>query len=268
LTTGPISNAQHIEHAIADARANGKLYVTCQFATQNSHAMHPVEVSLHLFYDQLNVIAKHLQVDTDDKATMRQLNTHQPNSDELGQSFTWKQIKKRSNLQEWREKRYKMLDDYNNQGMFSNPMPRPSQVNVHHMLWQYNIKLDGTKKAQMVCDGSTHQGTVTLGHTYANSLMAASERLFWAITAHKGLTAYGADVTNTFAEAPPPIHPLYMIIDEAFCEWWTDHLKRPPIPEECTVVRVQNALQGHPESPRLWEKHIVAILWNIGFVPT
>ena len=215
----PISNAQHIEHAIANAQANGKLYVTCHFTTQNSHAMHPVKGSLHLFYDQLNVIAKHRQEDTDDKATVWQLDTRQPNSDELGQSFTWKQIKKWSDLQEWHEKRYKMLDDYNNQGMFSDPMPRPSQVNVHHLLWHYKIKLDGTKKARMVCNGSTHQGTVILGHTYTNSLMAASEWLFWAITTHKGLTACGADVANAFAEAPQPVHPLHIIIDEAFCEW-------------------------------------------------
>jgi hypothetical protein len=47
------------------------------------------------------------------------------------------------------------------------------------------------------------RGTITLGHTYANSLDAASKRLFWAIVAQQGLTAYGADVSNAFAEAPP-----------------------------------------------------------------
>jgi hypothetical protein len=192
----------------------------------------------------------------------------QPPDSELGQFFTWKQIKKRTDLQEWQEKRYKMLDDYKNQGMFSEPMPRPANVNVHHMLWRYFIKLDGTKKARMVCDGSPRQGTITLGHTYTNSLMAASERLFWALTEQQGLVAYGADVTNAFAEAPPPAHPLYMLIDDAFKEWWTEHLNRPPIPKECTVVRVQNAIQGHPESPRLWEKYSDRILRKMGFNAT
>jgi len=32
----------------------------------------------------------------------------------------------------------------------------------------------GTRKAQMVCDGSPRQGTITLGHTFANSLDAPS----------------------------------------------------------------------------------------------
>lgn len=34
------------------------------------------------------------------------------------------------------------------------------------------------------------------------------------------------------------------------------------------MVRVNNAIQGHPESPRLWEKHIDRILKDIGMSPT
>jgi hypothetical protein len=158
-----------------------------------------------------------------------------------------------------------MLDDYMSQGMFSEPMPSPAGVNVHHMLWWYSTKMDGTKKARMVCDGSSRQGTITLRHTYANAVMAMSERLFWALTVQQGLTAYGADVSNAFGEAPPPQHPLLMLIDDAFREWWSDHLKRSPIPPECTVVQVQNAVQGHPESPRLWGKHIDGILKSMTF---
>jgi len=136
------------------------------------------------------------------------------------------------------------------------------------MLWIFLLKMDGTKKARMVCNGHPRQkGTVTLGHTYANSLDAASERLFWAIVAQENLIAIGADVSNAFAEAPPPKAPLYLYIDEAFREWWTDHLGRPPIPPECNVVRVNNAIQGHPESPRLWEKQIDQILKDIGLIP-
>jgi hypothetical protein len=60
----------------------------------------------------------------------------------------------------------------------------------------------------MVCNGNPRQkGTVTIGHTYANSLDAASERLFWAIMAKESLIAIGADVSNAFAEAPP--HPKH-----------------------------------------------------------
>ena len=120
----------------------------------------------------------------------------------------------------------------------------------------------------MVCDGARNRSATTQGHTYANSLDAPSERLFWALVAKRGLFAIGADVSNAFAEAPPPKTPLYRYIDEAFRDWWVHHLKRPPIPPECNVVRVCHAIQGHPESPRLWEKHIDAILQDMGFTPT
>jgi hypothetical protein len=43
-------------------------------------------------------------------------------------------------------------------------------------------------------------------------------KLFWALIAQQGLIAYDADVSNAFAEVPPPQHPFYMCINEAFCE--------------------------------------------------
>lgn len=307
----PIHREEDVAHAILHSRRSGKLYAMIEFATATGITHHPTEGSLHLFYDQLNVIAAHLRqyssMATGHQGTSQQAPHAMPNktpitahitapseeparapsraynaTDEgpatvhsaqavdpdLGQAFTWRQIKQRPDLAEWKTKRYKMLDDYHQQGMFSAPMKKPKNANVHHMLWRYLIKQDGTKKARMVCDGSPRQGTITLGHTYANSLMAASERMFWALVATHNLVAYGADVTNAFAEAPPPVHPLFLYIDDAFKEWWTDHLGHPPIPPELTVVQVQNAIQGHPESPRLWEKHIDKILRSIGFKPT
>jgi hypothetical protein len=84
----------------------------------------------------------------------------------------------------------------------------------------------------------------------------------------QGLIAIGADVSNAFAEAPPPQAPLYMYIDKAFRDWWTNHKSRTKIPKECNFIQVCKAIQGHPESPRLWEKHIDRILREMGFTPT
>jgi hypothetical protein len=58
-----------------------------------------------------------------------------------------------------------------------------------------------------------------------------------------------------------------MAIDEQFRTWWTEELGRPPIPAG-HVLPVKHALQGHPEAPRLWEKHIVKILDDLGFKST
>ena len=98
---------------------------------------------------------------------------------------------KRSDWGAWQQAQYRILNNYSEQNMFSEPMEAPTNVNV---------KICDTQKAQMVCDGALRQGTITLGYTFANSLDAASERLFWALVAQKNLKAYGADCSNTFAE--------------------------------------------------------------------
>jgi hypothetical protein len=151
--------------------------------------------------------------------------------------------------------------------MFGAPEPLPTGANALHLLWTYVLKVIGTKKARCVCNGNRNIGAVTLGHIFANALSPNAEQLFWAIVAKEGLTAIGADVSNAFAEAPPPHAPFYVYVDEAFRDWWENELNRPPIPKGY-VLRVNHALQGHPESPRLWEKHIDRILKKLKFKPT
>ena len=78
----------------------------------------------------------------------------------------------------------------------------------------------------------------------------------------------GADAGNAFAEAPPATEVFYMRIDDQFREWWMEHMNRPSIPPGY-VLPVNHALQGHPEAPRLWEKHIHHILVDkLNFIPT
>ena len=63
---------------------------------------------------------------------------------------------------------------------------------------------------------------------------------------------------------PPPKAPLYVYIDKQFREWW--HQKGyPPLHAKDNVMRVKKALQGHPESPRLWATLIDNIIINLGF---
>jgi hypothetical protein len=57
-----------------------------------------------------------------------------------------------------------------------------------------------------------------------------------------------------------------MNIDNQFRDWWEHCLRRPPIPRG-HVLKVNKALQGHPEAPRLWHKHIDKILTTeLGFI--
>jgi hypothetical protein len=56
-----------------------------------------------------------------------------------------------------------------------------------------------------------------------------------------------------------------MFNDEQFQDWWENCLGCAPIPKGC-ILKVNKALQGHPEAPQLWHKHIYKILKDeLGF---
>ena len=290
-----ITSEEDLMHAISQVRKRKMLKAKFVIATDRSYGVHPLEGILQIHFDQMNVIAKHLEDIERERQEMRIRNnlvepvirqTQEvttitegelpppepppsliPDAD-LAQQFSMKQAMNHVDWPEFKKGQYKQLNQYWDQGMFSYPMPLPRNANALQMLWRFNIKACGTRKSRMVCNGSPRQkGTVTIGHTYANALDAASERLFWALVASEGLIAIGADVSNAFAEAPAPKAPLFLYIDDSFRDWWVNHLKKEPIPKECNVVRVNNAIQGHPESPRLWEKHIDKILGDLGLTP-
>jgi hypothetical protein len=170
--------------------------------------------------------------------------------------------------EDWKQSEFTQLDQYATQHMFGEPCPMTKKFAVFNLIWTYVIKeLDGRKKARCTCDGSTRggQGRI-LDHTFANSIDQTGSQIFYAIAAAENLLVFGADVSNAFGEAPPPKQGVYIRPDNAFKEWY---LKRygKTIPDGW-VVPVLAAMQGHPESPRLWEKHCDRILQKIGLLPT
>ncbi len=111
--------------------------------------------------------------------------------------------------------------------------------------------LDRRKKARCVCDGLSRSESVkVLDETYANCVDQTSSHLFYAISAGENLLVFGGDVSNAFAEAPPPKQGFYVQPDKAFHNWWVHHKQRPPIPPG-NVIPALSAIQGHPELPRL-----------------
>ena len=170
---------------------------------------------------------------------------------------------------DWQQSEYLQLDQYDSQGMFGNPVPATNHDAIFHLVWTYAIKtLDHRKKARCVCDGSSRSGSVqVLDETYANCVDQTSSRLFYAIAAAENMLIFGSDVSNAFAEAPPPKQGFFIRPDRAFHDWWTKHKQRPPLPDGY-VIPILSAMQGHPESPRLWEKHADAILKELGLTPT
>ena len=59
-----------------------------------------------------------------------------------------------------------------------------------------------------------------------------------------------------------------MQVDNQFNAWWTQHLQKPPIPKGFVIPILPN-LQGHPEGPCLWDKHVSKLVCDkLGFQPT
>jgi hypothetical protein len=175
--------------------------------------------------------------------------------------LTREKLMKQPDWNDWQQLEFIQLDQYDAQGLFGQPVHRKDDMAVFHTVWTYAIKaVDSRKKARCTCDGSPRSGQAKLlDETYANCVDQTSDRLFYAIAAGENLLVFGADVSNAFTEAPPPKQGFYIHPDRAFHKWWTQHKTRPPIPDN-TVIPVLLAMQGHPESPRLWEKHADAIL--------
>jgi hypothetical protein len=122
---------------------------------------------------------------------------------------------------DWQALEFLQLNQYNAQSMFGLPVAVESNKAVFNLVWLYGIKaVDGRKKARCTCNGSTRLGQVCiLDETYANCVDQTSACLFYGIAAAENLIVYGADVSNAFAEAPPPKQGFYIRPNKAFHVW-------------------------------------------------
>ena len=146
--------------------------------------------------------------------------------------------------------------------MFGAPCPLPPGKVIFSLVWSHYLKTDGTakRKARCTCDGSPRSGQAhTLDHTYASCIDQNTARIFYANAALQNHGVCGADASNAFAEAAGPRQEYYIQPDAAFRNWWTRYLNRLPIPEGYVVPVLKN-MQGHPEGPRLWARHIHKLL--------
>jgi hypothetical protein len=120
--------------------------------------------------------------------------------------LTRSKLMKQPDWNEWLASEYMQLDQYEAQGMFGDPTKVDSEAAVFHTVWTYAIKaLDGWYKACCTCDGSPRSGQArVLEETYANYVNQTGARIFYSIAAVESVLIFGADVSNAFAEAPPP----------------------------------------------------------------
>jgi hypothetical protein len=200
-----IHTEEDLSAAIYHAKQRGVINAKFLFAVDKSHGIHPHEGIPQLYFDQLNVIASHIQaiekerlhedpglvhlmatptIAPSGEQELHGLNVQPgqnpqqpapqptPSRDpmtcppppepppkgvqqsEQPQFFTLSQLKKRTYWPEWRQSRYKMLNQYHDQGMFSAPQSLPQNAKALQMLWIFSLKMDGSKKARMMCNGN------------------------------------------------------------------------------------------------------------------
>jgi hypothetical protein len=155
------------------------------------------------------------------------------------------------------------------QNMFAAPVLPPPNAITLNPVWNYYIKDDSTCKVRQCCDGSPRAAPYLrqIAVTYASCIEQPVSRLFYGLSVHYGLTIVSTDAVNAFANADAPSVPTFVRVDAAYSEWY---LHRFGITlDRNMVVEAQHALQGHPESPHLWEEYINHILIDhLGFTNT
>ena len=292
INNTPINSKRDIINTIRKLRKENCTTATIHFATNDCQSIHPQLGVPQLYHDQLDTVGKHLwEIGQSSKSkkwtpiqlqdvifnnsTRKRLPKHVIKAIKFAiksvsnvrkpKKLTRRWLKEQLDWDDWRQSEFKQLNQYEHQNTFSEPMPYPKGANLLNLLWTYLVKDDGTKKARCVCNGSPSMGTVTLGETYAASLEQSAGRIFWAVSALNNYIVIGADASNAFAEAPPPLAPLYVTIDKPYREWW-EQKGNGKIPADY-VLKVKGALQGHPESPRLWALLIDKIIRQLKLVP-
>ena len=176
--------------------------------------------------------------------------------------FTRRKLKKLSTWNEWEAGERKQLDQFTDLQMFGEPIipPNDPRAIILRPHWQYHIKRDGTRRARQCCNGSKYAAPLlhAIAMTYSSCVEHPIQRLFFAIAANLNLKVYGGDAKDAYGHSPGPEISTYVTIDDQYADWYK-HKYGKEIDRK-KVLPVLRALQGHPESGRLWESHINKIL--------
>lgn len=179
--------------------------------------------------------------------------------------FTRRKLKRLTTWPMWEAGERKQLNQFHDLKMYGEPIKRPPNAIVLRQHWQYHIKRDGTRRARNCCDGSPRAAPALhkFVQTYSSCVEQPVQRLFFAIAAEMSYQVYGGDAKDAYAHSPPPDRPTFVEIDDAYADWYKFRFGVQI--DRSLVLPVQHALQGHPESGKLWERHISAILKSTEF---
>ena len=188
--------------------------------------------------------------------------------------LTRSRLKKFSNWDTWDKCFDHEWDRHTATGLIGDPVPRPQsdtpgKQNIFRIVWNCHIKPEGTRKTRACLDGSKRAAPWLREqvNTYSACLEQPSMRLFFGLCARKNFVVSYGDSTNAFQNAPAPTHQCYLEIDESYALWYKrKHGK--DINPRTHVIPLHKAMQGHPESGKLWADMVNSVLQDeLGFIP-
>ena len=169
-----------------------------------------------------------------------------------------------STWQDWEFGEHKQLNQFPDLQMYKELIVKPTDKNAVILCphQQYRVKQCGTRRARQCCDGSKRATPLlhALALTYSSCVEHPIQCLFLATSANLDLKIYGGDAKDVFAHSPLPSVPTFVTIDEQCADWYKFKFGRRI--DQARVLPIMRALQGHPESGRLWEKHINNVLFS------
>ena len=150
--------------------------------------------------------------------------------------------------------------------MFGKPILRSSDeenIVILRSHWQCHVKREGLRQDRQYCDGFKRAAPLlyALSKTYSSCVEHLIQRRVFALAAEQNFLLFGGDTKDAFAHPPSPEVPTFMIIDNQYYEWYFERFKIKL--DKSRVLPVLRALQGHPESGKLWEQHINNILMSL-----
>ena len=132
-------------------------------------------------------------------------------------------------------------------GAFQDEPMEPGRK-LHHLIWTYKVKSDGTMKARLCLDGR-RQDPSTYGDVRSPTMRLTSLRIMLAMSAQKGWNVLADDATQAFLNAErPEDKPL-----------WASYPQGRSNPGRCVLLR--KMLYGLHDAPKGWydtvTKHLV-----------
>ncbi len=186
--------------------------------------------------------------------------------------FSRRHLKTLPNWDEWKSAEWKMLDQMLADNMFGDIVRRADlegiEYDIIRIVWSYVEKLLTGKKKARVCGNGNPLKAVKkfFQKTYAACASMVGMRLLFAIAAYENRIVYDLDATNAFAQSGLLDKRTFLVVDEAFREWY--YARFSILLDIGSLVELLSSIQGHPHAGPNWNDKVSADMKSLSWAST